>query len=92
MQCILVFDNHRTNECLPSTRFEKAGFRVLTAHDCETTFQILYNEHSDLLVFNLFLLDHKHWDLLHSIQANPSLTYIPTSQSVFKPYMGWNTN
>jgi two-component system alkaline phosphatase synthesis response regulator PhoP len=77
MQRILIVDIHRTDLSQLSTQFEKAGYDVQITHDRETAFQILQRRCPDLLIICLYQPDHTDWELIRSIQHDPTLVFIP---------------
>ena len=74
---VLVVDDDREVVRLMRAYLEQAGFKVLVAHDGETTIHNLRREKPDLLLLDLMLPDRDGWDITRIVRADPSLAHIP---------------
>jgi len=77
MPKILIVDDEPEVTRLLRAYLEKAGFRILSAHNGQTALHILRAEHPDLLVLDLGLPDLDGWEVTQRIRRDPGLAPLP---------------
>ncbi len=76
-QHILVVDDDQDIVRLVRAYLEKAGFRVLIAHNGQTALHILRRDRPALVILDLMLPDRDGWDITRLVRGEPALAHIP---------------
>lgn len=75
--CILIVDDDDTNAMLLEHAFDKAGYRLLCAHNRRQTLELLAENRCDALVLNGSMERTDGLKLLNELKAMPEYTHIP---------------
>ncbi len=74
---ILVVDDDQDIVRLVRAYLEKAGFRVLIAHNGQSALHILRRDRPALVILDLMLPDRDGWDITRLVRGEPALAHIP---------------
>ena len=76
-QPILVVDDDKEIARLIRAYLEKAGFKVLIAHNGQTALHILRHDRPALVILDLMLPDQDGWDITRLVRNDPTLAETP---------------
>jgi two-component system alkaline phosphatase synthesis response regulator PhoP len=76
-QPILVVDDDKEIVRLVRAYLEKAGFKVLIAHNGQTALHILRHDRPALVILDLMLPDQDGWDITRLVRNDPTLAETP---------------